>query len=116
MVAQNLVADALVYPLFFLHYDNRVISAHGQALSLVLDYMMKWYQETSKWVDAVVKAAAAESPENKALVAGWISKWRGGFAEALAPLSARMFGADGDAVLAEIVAAFDQRVAKLGVV
>lgn len=116
MVAQNLVADALVYPLFFLHYDNRVISAHGQALSLVLDYMMKWYQETAKWVDAVVKTAAAESPENKALISGWIGKWRGGFAEALAPLSAKMFGAEGESVLAEVVAAFDQRVAKLGVV
>jgi phenol hydroxylase P1 protein len=114
MVAQNLVADALVYPLFFQHYDARVIAPHGVAVSLALDYMIKWYQETAKWVDAVVKTAASESPENKALIAGWVAKWRAGFRDALVPLAGVMFGADGDTVLDEVVTAFDQRAAKLG--
>lgn len=116
MVAQNLVADALVYPLFYQHYDTRVVAPHGAAASLALDYMMRWYQETAKWADAVVKAAASESAENQALISGWIAKWRDGLRKALAPLAAVMFGGDGTAVLNEVVAAFDQRVAKLGVV
>ena len=114
LVAQMLVADALVYPLFYQQIDAAIAGDGGSALSSLTDFLMRWYEETAKWVDAVVKTAAAENPTNKALIAGWVVTWRNRFAPALAPLAQRVLGNRSDDALAAIVAAFNTRAGKLG--
>lgn len=113
-VAQLLVADALVYPLFFQQIDAAIAGGSGSALSSLTDFLMRWYEETGKWVDAVVKTAAAESPANKALISGWVVTWRERLATALAPLAQRVLGNRADDALAAIVAALNTRAGKLG--
>lgn len=113
-VAQLLVADTLVYPLFFQHIDAAIAAGNGSALSTLTDYLMRWYEETGKWIDAVIKTAAAESADNKALLSGWAVTWRDRFAPALAPLAQRALGNASEDALAAIVAAFNTRAAKLG--
>ncbi len=113
-VAQNLVLEGLAYPLFFDHLDSKFAAGGGTAISMMTRFMGEWSAETAKWVDAQIKVAAAESAENKQAIADWVVEYRGRTLEALAPLAGRAFGAEADAVLGEVLAAFNARCAKLG--
>ncbi|TDU28523.1 phenol 2-monooxygenase P1 subunit [Panacagrimonas perspica] len=113
-VAQNLVADSLVYPLFYQHFDAAFAAQNGSALSSLTDYLMRWYDETSRWVDAIVKTAAAESPENAKLISEWTVKWRDIWVAALEPAAAAALGDKAADVLAAVVAAFNTKAGKLG--
>lgn len=113
-VLQNLVADALVYALFFQQFDQRFAAQNGPALSSLLDYLMRWFEETAKWVDSVVKTMAAESADNNALISGWAGKGRDTWLAALAPLAQASLGDNADTALAAVKAAFDTRAGKLG--
>ncbi len=113
-VAQNLVLEGLAYPLFFDHLDSKFAAGGGTAISMMTRFMGEWSVETAKWVDAQIKVAAAESAENKQAIADWVVEYRGRTLDALAPLAGRAFGAEADAVLGEVLAAFNARCAKLG--
>lgn len=114
-IAQNLVLDGLIYPLVFQRYEAHVSSVRGPTVSLLTDFMSQWFDETSRWVDAVVKVAAAESADNAARLGAWISAWRGELLQALAPYAAELFDDEAPAHLEAIDAALSARVAKLGV-
>jgi phenol hydroxylase P1 protein len=113
-VAQNLVLDGLLYPLVYQHYERKFSDAHGPALSLLAEFMSSWFDETSRWVDATIKIAAAESEANRELLRGWVAGWRGRVREALGAYAAELFGDGAEAVLAQIDQGFDARLAKLG--
>ncbi|MCX7073118.1 MAG: aromatic/alkene monooxygenase hydroxylase subunit beta [Gammaproteobacteria bacterium] len=113
-VAQLLVADALVYPLFFQQIDAAIAGDSGSALSSLSDALMRWYEETAKWIDAVIKTAAAESADNKALLSGWVQTWRDRLLPTLTPIAQRALGNKADDALAATTAALNARAAKLG--
>ncbi|WP_109476877.1 aromatic/alkene monooxygenase hydroxylase subunit beta [Paraburkholderia sp. C35] len=114
-VAQNLVLDGLLYPLVYRHVDERVSRLHGPGLGMLNEFASSWFDETSRWVDATVKTAAAESPENKALLGQWVTKWRTAVLDALGPLAIAGLGDDAHHALEDIANTFDARVAKQGV-
>jgi phenol hydroxylase P1 protein len=114
-VAQNLVLDGLLYPLIYGTFDAALTAEAGPTVSMLLRFQVDWFAETSKWVDATLKTAAAESAENQALVAGWVRTWRDRAVEALGPVAELALGADGAAAMADVVSTFDARVAKCGV-
>lgn len=111
-VAQNLVVDTLVYDLVYAQFDQYLADNGAQDVAMLTEFMQLWYKDTTRWVDAVMKTTAAESEENKALLAQWIEKWRGKAAEALAPLASAMLNDD---ALAQSLAELDKRVAKAGI-
>lgn len=113
-VAQNLVFDGLLYPLIYRHAEAAISPRTGNTLSMLSSFMNDWYDETLRWVDASVKTAAAESPENVALLSGWASHWRGQVLDALKPIAALALGEQAGAALEQIAQEFDARVAKLG--
>jgi len=101
-VAQNLVLDGLLYPLAYDRFDT-VISRHGgSALAMLTEFALEWFGESSRWVDATLKTAAAESEENKAQLEAWANAWSERVTEALRPLAQAEFGEEGAATLAEI--------------
>jgi len=114
-VAQNLVLDGLLYPLVYRHIDERIARLHGPGLGMLNDFASSWFDETSRWVDATVKTAAAESTENNAWLAQWITKWRSAVLDALTPLAIAGLGDDAHHALEDIAHAFDARLAKQGV-
>jgi len=61
-----------------------------------------------------MKVAAAESPENKALLSEWYAHWRARVQEALAPVAALGLGSDGAQALERALAAVDARMNKAG--
>jgi phenol hydroxylase P1 protein len=114
IVAQALVADGLVYALFFHHFDRKFSAEQGPGLSTVLDYLTRWHEESNKWVDSVVKTVVGESDSNRALVQSWVDKWKGAFLAALSPIAQATMGAAGREALADVNTKLGARLAKLG--
>ncbi|NLF54725.1 MAG: phenol hydroxylase, partial [Thauera phenolivorans] len=115
-VAQNVALDGLLYPLVYETIVDDVLSSQGgTAVAMLTQFMTDWFAETRKWVDATVKIAAAESPENKEVMACWLSQWRDRSASALLPVARIALGDRADEVVAEVVQQFNARMAKAGV-
>ncbi|SEA03380.1 aromatic/alkene monooxygenase hydroxylase subunit beta [Marinobacterium iners] len=111
-LAQDLVIDTLMHELFYNQFDQKLTQNGGRDIAMLTEFMQQWNKDTGRWVDAVIKTAAAESEHNKALMAKWIETWRGKATEALAPVAEEMLGAD---ALATALTVLDKRVAKAGI-
>lgn len=85
-IAQNLVADTLVYSLFFEALDNTLSEMNGADIAMLTEFMQVWFKDNSRWSDSVLKIAAQESPENTALLTEWASTWQQKTTQALEPL------------------------------
>ncbi|MGF6974240.1 phenol hydroxylase P1 protein [Paraburkholderia sp. JPY465] len=115
-VAQNVVLDGLLYPLVYRHIDQRLSRDYGAAIGMLNEFASTWYDETSRWVDATLKTAVAESTDNAVLLGRWIAQWRSRVLDALCPLALEALGADeAEAAFADITQAFDARMRKQGV-
>jgi len=113
-VAQNLVQDGLLYPMVYGRFGGELSQAGGSVVAMLTEFMDTWYGESVKWVDAFVKTAAAESPENKQRLSTWVREWTARSTEALAPLARLMYFEDAQAALDEARAQLQARVAKIG--
>jgi phenol/toluene 2-monooxygenase (NADH) P1/A1 len=114
-IAQNLALDGQLYPLIYGSYiDDHLALKGGTSISMLTSFMPEWHDETARWIDAVAKVAAAESPENKALIGGWAKTWGDRAHAALAPVAEIALGAEGQEALAAVRAAYDARCKKLG--
>ncbi|MGG1947413.1 aromatic/alkene monooxygenase hydroxylase subunit beta [Trinickia sp. NRRL B-1857] len=114
-VAQNLVLDGLLYPLVYERFvDEHVALAGGSAVAMLTAFMPEWHDESSRWVDAVVKTMAAESERNKVQLTRWLQTWEARATEALLPLAELAFPASSAAMLDEAREQWRGRIAKLG--
>ncbi len=113
-VAQNVALEGLLFPLVFERLNAQLNAAHGPVVSLLTRFQREWYAESVKWVDAVLKVAAADNPDNRSTLSTWTRHWRGRAAAELAPLAERAFAAEGGAQLTATLAQFDARTAKVG--
>ncbi len=111
LVAQDVVLDSLMHDLIYNQFDQWLQDNGAQDIGMLTEFMQVWNKDTSRWVDATLKIAAAESDENKALLEKWISEWKGILLEALAPLADEMLGGD---ALSQAEAALDKRLTKAG--
>ncbi len=115
-VVQNVVLDGLLYPLVYETIVDDVLAAQGgTAVAMLTQFMTDWFAETKKWADATVKIAAAESPENKEIMAKWLTSWRDRAAAALLPVARIALGDRTDELMGEVVQQFNARMAKAGV-
>ena len=115
-VAQNVVLDGLLYPLVY----ERIVDEHfaaqgGSAVALLTQFMSDWFEETRKWVDAVLKVAAAESEHNRAQLQAWTCAWRERAAAALLPVVGQVVAEQADELVSEQLDAFKARLDKTGV-
>ncbi|MCE1187111.1 MAG: aromatic/alkene monooxygenase hydroxylase subunit beta [Rhodocyclales bacterium] len=114
-VAQNLALDGLLYPLVYDTLVDGVLAARsGPTLSMLTGFMSAWAGETRKWVDATLKAAVAESADNRALVAGWVRHWSDRARSALRPVAMQVLGPHADAALDEVSEGLNARLRKAG--
>ena len=115
-IAQNLASDGLLYPLIYTHFvDDHVALQGGTAVAMLTNFMPEWFDESSRWVDAVTKVAAAESDANRALITRWVAEWSDRAQAALAPVAELALGTHGAAALGEVCEQFAARCKKLGV-
>lgn len=113
-VAQNVVLDGVLFGLAYKEVDQALSERAGPVVSMLTRFQAEWAQDANKWVDAVMKVAAAESPENKALLSEWYAHWRARVQEALAPVAELGLGSDGAQALERALAAVDARMHKAG--
>jgi len=113
-VAQNVALDGILFGLAYREVDAALSEKAGPTVSMLTRFQAEWAQDAAKWVDAVIKTAAAESADNKALLSQWYVHWRGRVQEALAPVACLALG-DADAgALTRAVVAVDARMQKAG--
>jgi len=115
LVAQNYVLEGLLYPLIYDRLNGKLNALHGPVISMLTRFQGEWQVENAKWLDAVLKAAAADNRDNVATLAGWIKTWRDRAVTALKPIAEKAFGEDATAALDEVVQQLERRAAKAGV-
>ena len=113
-VAQNVVLDGALFGLAYKEVDAALSERAGPTVSMLTRFQAEWFPDACKWVDAVVKTAAADSGENKALMGQWYVGWRTRVREALEPIAQLALAADGVPALERALAAVDARMAKAG--
>ncbi|WP_300662226.1 aromatic/alkene monooxygenase hydroxylase subunit beta [Hydrogenophaga sp.] len=114
-VAQNLAIDGLLYPLVYGSFvDDHVALQGGTAVAMLTNFMPEWHDESARWIDAVVKAAATESDANRALLREWSRHWVDRAQAALAPIARLALGDQGEAVLNEAREQLQTRLDKAG--
>jgi phenol hydroxylase P1 protein len=115
-VAQNAALDGLLYPLVYERIVDDYLSTRGaSAVAMLTQFMNDWFGETRKWVDAVLRTAAAESDANRQLLQEWTTKWSTRAVSALRPVVALALASTADEALAEEVDAFKARMKKIGI-
>jgi phenol hydroxylase P1 protein len=115
-VAQNLALDGLLYPLIYGSFvDDHIALQGGTAVAMLTAFMPEWHDESARWVDAVVKAAAAESDANRRQISLWVQAWTERAQAALAPVAQLALGAVGQVALGDARSQLAERCRKAGV-
>ena len=115
-VAQNLALDGLLYPLVYGSFvDDHIAMKGGTAIAMLTAFMPEWHDESARWIDAVVKTAAAESSANNRLISGWVQAWTERARAALAPVAQLALGDAGQDALADAATRLAERCRKAGV-
>jgi len=114
LLLQNLLIDGAVHPLIFNKFDHAVVQHGGAAFSMMNEFAVEWFAESSRWVDAVLKRAAQESNANKMAFESWLTQWTPQVESAVSPLAQAAFGQDRESVLAEVHDIQSTRIGKLG--
>ena len=114
-VAQNLALDGLLYPLVYgALVDDHLSLQGGTAAAMLTAFMPEWHEESARWVDAVVKTAAAASEDNRRLLSDWARQWGERDKGALAPVAEMVLGETAQTVIDEVWEAWQARCTKAG--
>lgn len=115
-VAQNLALDGLLYPLVYGSFvDDHLAMQGATAVAMLTAFMPEWHEESARWVDAVVKTAAAESEANRLQITTWVRDWTARAQAALAPIARLAFADAGGRALDDAVTLLSERCRKAGV-
>lgn len=113
-VAVHFALDGVLHPLVFDRFDQEGF-AHGAAgLTMITEFMPQWFTEESRWVDSILKAAAAESADNAATLGTWADLWITRAGDAALPLAKAALDGDADAAIADLVSNLRARATALG--
>lgn len=111
LVAQNLALDGILYPLVYDRFDVR----GGDTISILCEFIVDWYAEHSRWVDAMISVAASESDANRTRLCDWFATWAARARDAYLPLARRVLGDEaGDAAVTAVHAGLAARAVRLG--
>ncbi|WP_027967821.1 aromatic/alkene monooxygenase hydroxylase subunit beta [Halomonas halocynthiae] len=100
-VAQNLVLDGLLYPYLNDHFDAELDKLGGSDIVMLTDFMREWFKDSTRFIDALFKALAAESDANREQLNHWIKHWNERAVDALEPIIGTEAIADSQALLAK---------------
>ena len=86
-VAQNVALDGILFPLAYKEVDAALAAKAGPTVAMLTRFQAEWFDDSTKWVDAVMKIAAADNAGNKAQLQQWLAHWRGRAIKALEPIA-----------------------------
>ncbi len=115
-IAQNYALDGLLYPLIFETFmEQQLTQRGGPAVAMVSSFMNDWFNDSARWINAVIKVAAAESDANKELITQWVCEWTDRAQQALAPVADLALGEQADDAIASARMTLDSRSNKIGI-
>lgn len=95
-VIQTLAVNGVVLDLIYKGGDAGWTDAQI-TVAMLTGFMADWRADESRWSDVVIKTAAAESAENRALISQWAATWIAAAVDAARPLSAAFLADNGAA-------------------
>ncbi|GAB1385032.1 aromatic/alkene monooxygenase hydroxylase subunit beta [Melaminivora sp.] len=113
-VAQNLALDGMLFGLAYQEVDADLRERAGPTVSMLTRFQVEWFQDACKWVDAVIRTAAAANPENQQQLSQWYVQWRDRARQALEPVAQLALGAGSTPALERVQAQLDARMHKAG--
>lgn len=114
-VAQNLVIDGLLYPLVYQRIVDDFLCSQGvSSVAMMCRFMSDWFEESRKWVDAVLNTMAAESEENRTVLQSWIRHYTKSAVTALQPVAEIAMPEHASQLIDEVCESFHTRLNKLG--
>ena len=114
-VAQNFAIDALLYPLVYGEVEKALTAKAGPVVAMLTRFQNEWFEDSSKWVDASLRIAAAENPQNKTQLAAWAAHWRNRAITALEPVAQLALGEASGAAMDRATSKLDARLVKAGI-
>lgn len=108
---QDLLIDTLHFELMYHQLDNWFAQNGAQDVSMLTEFMQVWFKDSARWVDAVIKATAAASDENKVQLESWIDKWCDSVELSLAAVAEPALSNE---AMANAVEALNKRLTKVG--
>ncbi|RBQ27454.1 phenol hydroxylase [Arcobacter sp. CECT 9188] len=99
-VKQNIVFDGFVISLLINEFSKYLAKNDEVTIPMLTEFIVSWYEETTKWLDSVLKTMVNESIENKELLTNWIREDIEIIENAIKPLST--YSNDGDLLVADI--------------
>lgn len=114
LIAQVVALDGLLYPLAYQEVERSLTTQAGPTVAMLTRFQSEWFADACKWVDAVLKIAAAENAANKAQLESWLAHWQARATAALTPVARLALGDDADAAMQRAQAHLAARLAKAG--
>lgn len=115
LIVQDFVMDGLLYPMVYQRFGKELSQQGAAVVAMLTEFMDTWYAEQVRWVDAAIKMAVVESPENRAQVQAWVGDWTARARTALQPLAQLMYFDEAAEALDEATAALAARASKIGI-
>ncbi len=114
-VLQNVALDGVLYGVAYTEVDAVLNEKAGPAVSMLNRFQVEWFKEVSRWVDRVIKTAAAENDGNRNQLQQWYARWRPEVVQALLPVAAIALGdAAAQTAVQRSAASLDARMEKAG--
>jgi phenol hydroxylase P1 protein len=115
-IAQNYALDGLLYPLIFETFmEQQVTQQGGSAVAMVTSFMNDWFNDSARWINAVIKIASDESDANKQLISRWVKEWAERAEQALAPVADLALSERANEGIASARMALNERTKKIGI-
>ncbi|XPV69538.1 MAG: phenol hydroxylase [Halarcobacter sp.] len=112
-MAQNVIMDGFLHPLFFNVFEQELNAKGGSAQGMMTEFITTWFEESSKWIDKTVSVASSESSENCEILTSWAARYIDIMEEATLSLAKNLVS-DPEAVVNEIKENLIDRLNKNG--
>ncbi len=86
-VAQNVVLDAFVIPVLISKFSEAMTDLGVSEVAMMNEFVTTWYEESTKWINSVIKVMAGESEENKQTLEHWVKEYIDIAESAITPLA-----------------------------
>ncbi len=87
LIAQDVVLDGMVLPLLLKELPDEIAENGDFTLKMLVSFINEWQDESTKWLDSIVKVMATESVENCKYLSDWSKQYIQEAKNALSPLS-----------------------------
>jgi phenol hydroxylase P1 protein len=87
LIAQNVALDGMVIPLLVKEFSTELAKSGDYTLQMLVDFIFSWQEDTTKWLDSIIKVMADESEDNKEQLSKWSKEYIDKTKVALTPLS-----------------------------